>query len=67
MADHQDDLAASKTEGFKLGEKKTIEEYKQLGMSFSFSLSLSLYTLLYIPVANGSHHPTHPPYLMHIR
>ena len=42
MADHQDDLAASKTEGFKLGEKKTIEEYKQLGMSFSFSLSLSL-------------------------
>lgn len=29
---HEDDLAASKTEGFKVGEKKTIEEYKQLGM-----------------------------------
>lgn len=34
MADHhEDDLAASKTEGFKVGEKKTIEEYTQLGMS----------------------------------
>ena len=31
MADHNDDLTASKTEGFKVGEKKTIEEYKQLG------------------------------------
>jgi Rho GDP-dissociation inhibitor len=31
MADHEDDLAASKTEGFKLGEKKTIEEYAELG------------------------------------
>ncbi|KAL2221869.1 rho-gdp dissociation inhibitor [Thermoascus aurantiacus ATCC 26904] len=30
MADHDEDLTASKTEGFKLGEKKTIEEYKQL-------------------------------------
>lgn len=29
---HEDDLAASKTEGFKVGEKKTIEEYTQLGM-----------------------------------
>ncbi|KAK2744235.1 hypothetical protein FQN55_006920 [Onygenales sp. PD_40] len=28
--DHDDDLAASKTEGFKLGEKKTVEEYQQL-------------------------------------
>ncbi|EYE93972.1 rho GDP-dissociation inhibitor [Aspergillus ruber CBS 135680] len=27
---HEDDLAASKTEGFKVGEKKTIEEYTQL-------------------------------------
>lgn len=32
MADHNDDLTATKTEGFKVGEKKTIEEYKQLGM-----------------------------------
>lgn len=31
MADHaDDDLAASKTEGFKVGEKKTIQEYTQL-------------------------------------
>jgi hypothetical protein len=26
-----DDLAPSKTEGFKVGEKKTIDEYKNLG------------------------------------
>lgn len=34
MADHHedDDLVASKTEGFKLGEKKTIEEYTKLGI-----------------------------------
>lgn len=31
MADHEDELAPSKTEGFKVGQKKTIEEYKQLG------------------------------------
>ncbi|PGH28829.1 rho GDP-dissociation inhibitor [[Emmonsia] crescens] len=28
--DHEDDLAASKTAGFKVGEKKTLEEYQQL-------------------------------------
>lgn len=27
-----DDLVASKTEGFKVGEKKTVEEYAKLGM-----------------------------------
>lgn len=32
MADHaDDDLAPSQTEGFKVGEKKTLDEYKQLG------------------------------------
>ncbi|KAL2821697.1 immunoglobulin E-set [Aspergillus granulosus] len=30
MADHDDDLTASKTEGFKVGEKKTIAEYNEL-------------------------------------
>ncbi|KAL9113141.1 MAG: hypothetical protein Q9227_002753 [Pyrenula ochraceoflavens] len=31
MADHHDeDLAPSKTEGFRVGEKKTVEEYQQL-------------------------------------
>lgn len=29
--DHDEDLAASTTEGYKVGEKKTIEEYTQLG------------------------------------
>lgn len=27
-----DDLTASKTEGYKAGEKKTVEEYAKLGM-----------------------------------
>lgn len=33
MADkpHEDELSVDKTEGFKLGEKKTIDEYQQLG------------------------------------
>lgn len=31
MADHHDDdLAATKTEGFKVGEKKTLQEYQEL-------------------------------------
>lgn len=35
MADqHDDDLAASKTQGFKVGEKKTLQEYQELGESF---------------------------------
>lgn len=33
MADHHDDeLASTATEGFKVGEKKTLDEYNQLGM-----------------------------------
>jgi Rho GDP-dissociation inhibitor len=32
MADHTDDLHAEQTEGFKVGEKKTIDEYQKLGM-----------------------------------
>jgi Rho GDP-dissociation inhibitor len=32
MAEHDDELVASKTEGFKVGEKKTIAEYNELGM-----------------------------------
>jgi Rho GDP-dissociation inhibitor len=31
MADQTDDLAATRTEGFKVGEKKTLEEYNKLG------------------------------------
>jgi hypothetical protein len=30
-APSNDDLAPSQTEGFKLGEKKTIDEYNKLG------------------------------------
>jgi len=31
MADHADDLHPEQTEGFKVGEKKTIDEYQKLG------------------------------------
>lgn len=31
-----DELMPEQTEGFKIGEKKTIDEYKQLGEGVSF-------------------------------
>lgn len=31
MADTNDDLQAEQTEGFKVGEKKTLDEYQNLG------------------------------------
>lgn len=31
MADQHDDLHAEQTEGFKVGEKKTLDEYQNLG------------------------------------
>lgn len=34
MPEHEEDLVASQTEGFKVGEKKTIEEYQNLGMCY---------------------------------
>ena len=51
MADH-DDLVASKTEGFKVGEKKTVEEYKQLGklVSSSANSMLCLHMLTFFPL-----------------
>lgn len=33
-----EELEPEHTEGFKVGEKKTIDEYNQLGMSDSFQL-----------------------------
>ncbi|EZF23509.1 hypothetical protein H112_03761 [Trichophyton rubrum D6] len=30
MADHEDELATTRTDGFKVGEKKTVEEYQKL-------------------------------------
>lgn len=48
MADeHHDDLVASKTEGFKVGEKKTLEEYNKLGMIGHFSLRLLIFGKLF--------------------
>jgi Rho GDP-dissociation inhibitor len=37
-----DDLTASKTEGYKAGEKKTVEEYAKLGPSQSSSLRIDI-------------------------
>jgi hypothetical protein len=31
MSSQEDDLNATKTEGYKVGEKKTLEEYQKLG------------------------------------
>lgn len=41
MAD-QDDLTATKTEGFKVGEKKTLQEYQELGMCILFGFFPSI-------------------------
>lgn len=35
MGEHDDELSTSKTEGFKVGEKKTIAEYTNLGKTNS--------------------------------
>jgi hypothetical protein len=43
MADH-DDLHAEPTEGFKVGEKKTIDEYQQLGACAAFASLPVLYS-----------------------
>jgi len=42
-ADHiaDDELKPEQTEGFKVGEKKTIDEYHKLGMPVSISVSSS--------------------------
>jgi Rho GDP-dissociation inhibitor len=46
-----EDLVASKTDGFKVGEKKTVEEYAKLGTSVpSFSISS------YSSPSKSSHH-----------
>jgi hypothetical protein len=47
------DLAPERTEGFKVGEKKTLDEYAKLGMSYNtlhlvqgvHSLSISISTI----------------------
>ena len=35
----EDELAAEQTEGFKVGEKKTIDEYQQLGETTSIHIA----------------------------
>ena len=40
-----DDLAPTRTEGFKLGEKKTVEEYAKLGTSFHVLIKAIIATL----------------------
>lgn len=39
MADH-DDLATTKTEGFKVGEKKSMQQYNELGMDSTLDIIL---------------------------
>ena len=49
------DLAPERTEGFKVGEKKTLDEYAKLGMSYNtlhlvqdvYSLNIYIYNLTF--------------------
>ena len=43
---HDDDLVAEQTEGFKVGQKKTIDEYQQLGRCHQLPGSLQPHVLL---------------------
>lgn len=63
MPEHEEDLVASQTEGFKVGEKKTIEEYQNLGMCYLRSPApLPGNPIpLPLPVIVASWHPTSPP------
>lgn len=57
MTDHQDELAAEKTEGFKVGEKKTLQEYQELGMlSLPFLPANGIWHLYLI------YHSSSPPF-----
>jgi hypothetical protein len=58
MADHHDDLHAEQTEGFKVGEKKTIDEY-QVG-SFMLELGVRRTLTLYLHLHRTSTRTTSP-------
>lgn len=54
---HDDELLPEQTEGFKVGEKKTIDEYQQLGglpLPFALLLQLSLVSGALEPPTNLS-------------
>lgn len=56
-AQGEDDLSVEQTEGFKVGEKKTIDEYQKLGERLGLHLSCSVLILdqtrTMSPSANG--------------
>lgn len=54
MTDHEEDLVASQTEGFKVGEKKTIEEYQNLGMCYLCSPAPLPGNPIPLPLPRGS-------------
>ena len=45
-----DDLVASKTEGYKVGEKKTVEEYAKLGTQKRIERAINAIAVIYITV-----------------
>lgn len=54
---HDDELVPEQTEGFKVGEKKTIDEYQQLGMCLY--CDFSIYHLHSLPSFHArKHNPT---------
>lgn len=55
MADQNDDLTPTQTAGFKVGEKKTVEEYQQLGKRrFSISTLEGLHPVVFSPKSLSS-------------
>lgn len=64
MADQNDDLAATKTEGFKVGEKKTLQEYQELGMFLFIYFLVSMLAQSPSLLVSSLHNPaadTAPP------
>ena len=45
---HDDDLGVEKTEGFKVGEKKTVEEYLKTGKDECIRFNLSAYSRVFV-------------------
>ena len=56
---NEDDLAPSKTEGFKVGEKKTLDEYAKLGMGSCHSPPCDILFLLILMCMSCTMLPTY--------
>jgi hypothetical protein len=70
MSGNNDDLLPEQTEGFKVGEKKTLDEYHQMGTSYSLQvppLLLSHLKLSILPTESTFLSTSMLPHLKHLR